>query len=46
MEEQYLEDLIREKILNEIKYLELPYEWKPNDVIFYIVNKLSRGKNG
>ena len=42
----YIEDQIREKILNEIKYLELPYEWKPNEVIGYIVDKLSRGNNG
>jgi hypothetical protein len=43
---EYIEDQIREKILNEIKYLELPYEWKPNEVINYIYNKLSRGNDG
>ena len=31
-----------EKILNEIKYLELPYEWKPQEVIDYIVRKISK----
>lgn len=42
----YIEDQIRENILKEIKYLELPHEWKPNEVINYIYNKLSRGNNG
>jgi hypothetical protein len=42
----YIEDQIREKILQEIKYLELPYEWKPQEVIAYVVNKLSRGNHG
>jgi hypothetical protein len=42
----YIEDQIRDKILEEIKYLELPYEWKPQEVINYIINKLSRGNNG
>ena len=43
---EYIEDQIREKILEEIKYLELPYEWKPQEVINYVVNKLSRGNYG
>ena len=42
----YIEDQVRQKILNEIKYLELPYEWKPQEVINYVVNKLSRGNRG
>ena len=42
MKEDYIEDLIREKISKEIKYLELPPEWKPNDVIRYIVAKIER----
>jgi hypothetical protein len=42
----YIEDQVREKILEEIKYLDLPYEWKPKEVINYIVNKLSRGNHG
>lgn len=42
----YIEDQIREKILEEIKYLDLPYEWKPNEVINYICNKLSKGNHG
>lgn len=42
MKEDYIEDLIREKISREIKYLELPPEWKPNEVLQYIVNKIER----
>ena len=42
----YMEDQIREKILEEIKYLELPPEWTPQDVIKYVVNKLSKGNHG
>jgi hypothetical protein len=42
MSMEYIEDAIREKIANEIKYLELPPEWKPNDVISYIVRKIER----
>jgi hypothetical protein len=43
---EYIEDQVREKILNEIKYLELPHEWKPNEVINYIYNKLNKGSHG
>jgi hypothetical protein len=39
---EYIEDAIREKIASEIKYLELPPEWKPSDVISYIVRKIER----
>ena len=39
---EYIEDAIREKIAAEIKYLELPQEWKPSDVISYIVRKIER----
>ena len=38
----YIEDQIREKIADEIRYLELPYEWKPNDVLKYIVRKIEK----
>jgi hypothetical protein len=38
----YIEDIIREKIANEIKYLELPPEWRPNEVIRYIVRKIEK----
>ena len=38
----YIEDLVREKIANEIRYLELPPEWRPNEVIRYIVRKIEK----
>jgi hypothetical protein len=41
----YIEDFIREKIIKEIKNLELPPEWTPNDVINYIVKKIDRNNN-
>jgi hypothetical protein len=40
----YIEDLIREKIADEIRYLELPPEWRPNEVIRYIVRKIEHGQ--
>jgi hypothetical protein len=43
---EYIEDQIREKILREIEYLDLPIEWTPKDTISYIVSKLSKGNNG
>jgi hypothetical protein len=39
---EYIEDAIREKIAAEIKYLELPPEWNPSEVISYIVRKIER----
>ncbi len=39
----YIEDLVREKILDEIRYLELPPEWRPYEVIRYIVRKIEHG---
>jgi hypothetical protein len=38
----YIEDLVREKIADEIRYLELPPEWRPNQVIEYIVRKIEK----
>ena len=38
----YIEDLVREKIADEIRYLELPPEWRPNEVIRYIVRKIEK----
>jgi hypothetical protein len=38
----YIEDLVRKKILNEIRYLELPPEWRPNEVIRYIVRIIEK----
>jgi hypothetical protein len=40
----YIEDLVRKKILNEIRYLELPPEWRPNEVIRYIVRVIEKNK--
>ena len=33
----YITDHIRAKIADEIRYLELPPEWRPSEVIRYIV---------
>jgi hypothetical protein len=41
----YVEDLIREKIINEIKYLELPNNWNPEQVIKYIIHRIDRNNN-
>jgi hypothetical protein len=41
----YIEDFIRDKIIKEIKNLELPPEWTPNDVISYIIRKIDRNNN-
>jgi hypothetical protein len=38
----YIEDLVREKIADEIRYLELPPEWRPSEVIRYIVRKIEK----
>jgi hypothetical protein len=38
----YIEDLVREKIANEIKYLELPPEWRSDEVIRYIVRIIEK----
>jgi hypothetical protein len=40
----YIEDFVREKIANEIRHLELPHEWKPNEVLNYIVRKIEKNK--
>jgi len=38
-----LEDHLRAKIADEIRYLELPPEWRPYEVIRYIVRKIEKG---
>ena len=38
----YIEDLIRSKIINEIRDLELPPEWRPYQVIRYIVRMIDK----
>jgi hypothetical protein len=36
----YLEEAIRLKICNQIKNLELPEKWTPEQVITYVVRKI------
>ena len=38
----YIEDSIRSKIADEIRYLELPSEWRPFEVIRYIVRIIEK----
>jgi hypothetical protein len=40
----YLQDQIRSKIADEIRYLELPPEWRPSEVIRYIVRIIEHGQ--
>ena len=40
----YIEDLLREKIADEIRYLELPPDWRPYEVIRYIVRIIEHGQ--
>ena len=39
----YIQDKIRKDILNDIKYLELPPNWSPDQVITYIVRIIENG---
>jgi hypothetical protein len=39
---EYLDENHRKKIANEIRYLELPPEWRPNEVIKYIVRVIEK----
>ena len=39
----YIEDSVRQKIADEIRYLELPPDWRPYEVIRYIVRKIEKG---
>ena len=41
----YIEDMLREKIVKEIEYLELPEEWSSGDVIKYVVQMIRKGTN-
>lgn len=38
-----MEDHLRAKIADDIRYLELPPEWRPYEVIRYIVRKIEKG---
>lgn len=40
----YIEDHLRAKIADEIRYLELPPEWRPHEVIRYIVRIIDHGQ--
>lgn len=40
----YVQDLVRQKIADEIKYLELPPDWRPYEVIRYIVRIIEHGQ--
>jgi hypothetical protein len=39
---EYLDGSYRKKIADEIRYLELPPEWSPNEVIRYIVRIIEK----
>ena len=39
---EYLDENHRKKIADEIKYLELPPEWRPHEVIRYIVRIIEK----
>jgi hypothetical protein len=40
--EDYLDERHRKKIADEIRYLELPPEWRPHEVIRYIVRIIEK----
>jgi hypothetical protein len=40
----YIKDKIRKDIADEIRYLELPPDWRPYEVIRYIVSKIEKGE--
>jgi hypothetical protein len=40
---EYIQEKIRKEILDEIRYLELPPEWRPYEVIEYIVRIIEKG---
>jgi hypothetical protein len=40
--EDYLDERHRKQIADEIRYLELPPEWTPSEVIRYIVRKIEK----
>jgi hypothetical protein len=40
--EDYLDEKHRRKIVDEIRYLELPPEWRPHEVIRYIVRIIEK----
>lgn len=40
--EDYIENKVREEIVKELSNLEIPYEWKPNEVIRFIIRKIQK----
>ncbi len=40
--ENYLDERHRKQIADEIRYLELPPEWRPHEVIRYIVRIIEK----
>lgn len=42
---KYLDERYRRQIADEIRYLELPPEWRPHEVIGYIVRIIEK-QNG
>jgi len=40
--EDYINNKVRQDIINEIRNLELPEDWKPQMVIDYILRKIDR----
>jgi hypothetical protein len=39
---EYLDETLRRKIADEIRHLELPPEWRPYEVIRYIVRMIEK----
>ena len=40
----YIDERIRRLIADEIRYLELPSDWKPREVIRYILRMIEHGQ--
>jgi len=40
--EDYIENKVRQEIIKELSNLELPYEWKPSEVIRFIIRKIEK----
>jgi len=40
--EDYIENKVRQEIIKELSNLELPYEWKPKEVIDFIIRKIEK----
>lgn len=40
----YIQEKIRKEIADEIRYLELPPDWKTNEVINYILRIIDHGQ--